>query len=294
MVLRSDTSHKSPNPSHNNPNESVSDSEMEETQATSQEIPEGIPVGLPKEMWIQYLTIQAEVKVKEIELENTKQIKLKELELKEPNQNNCNSNRNQENESVKTLKFRKLHPTEDIDLYLRAFERFALNNNLPKQYWATKLAPELTGSAFEVYATLTFEESNDYDTLKSAILKKCEISAETFRSKFRSRDRNPNETVGEWVHDLTHYLNNWIEFSDVDKTDGLKIIELMAMEQAMNKMPEDLAIYLRDNKPQSINHMTQLADDYIANRGGTKDSGFTYILQDKTLFCAFEANDIGC
>ena len=33
---------------------------------------------------------------------------------------------------------------------------------------------------------------------------------------------------------------------------------------------------------------------YQDQESRTKDSGYNYILQDKTLFCAFEAGDIVC
>ena len=153
-----------------------------------------LPNGMPPELWLEYVRIQAD---KEIQL-RTLQLKEKELEHnmavfgpKTPKDN-----------KLPEGKFRKLLDNEDIDTYLRAFEHLAHSNKWPKESWCQRLAPELTGKAFEVYANLSLDEATDYETLKKAILLKYEVNAETYRAKFRNRERKTGETIREMVHDL--------------------------------------------------------------------------------------------
>ena len=221
-----------------------------------------LPNGMPPELWLEYVRIQAD---KEIQL-RTLQLKEKELEHnmavfgpKTPKDN-----------KIPEGKFRKLLDNEDIDTYLCAFEHLAHSNKWPKESWCQRLAPELTGKAFEVYANLSLDEATDYETLKKAILLKYEVNAETYRAKFRNRERKTGETIREMVHDLNQSFQNWVKYSDINKDDAQGISQLMIIDQAMQTLPKDLAIHLRDKGVKNSNEMAKVADEYIANRGGSE------------------------
>ena len=226
--------------------------------------PAGIPEGLPQHMWLGYFQLQAQV-------EADKEVRLREVELGL----HARPRQTRESESVSShrpteYKFRRLKEQEDVDIYLKAFERYALTNNWPKTEWSKALGKELSGPALDVYTSLSYDEVNDYDTLKNAILAKYEVNAESFRRKFHSRYRKPHETIKEMIQDLTYNFKNWILHSDVHENDGTGISELMIMNQAILRLPNDLAIFLKDKKPKSSKELATLADEYIANRGGTQ------------------------
>lgn len=54
------------------------------------------------------------------------------------------------------VKFQNLPPFSDgkdnMDSYLKRFERFAINANWPKEEWATNLSTLLQGKALDVYS----------------------------------------------------------------------------------------------------------------------------------------------
>ncbi len=52
--------------------------------------------------------------------------------------------------------------------------------------WAFKLAPHLTGKAQQAYAALNGEDAAKYQVVKKAILRRHNISEETYRARFRS------------------------------------------------------------------------------------------------------------
>ena len=54
---------------------------------------------------------------------------------------------------------------DNMDAYLKRFERFAKNAKWPAEEWATNLSTLLQGKALEVYSRLSTEDANDYDKL---------------------------------------------------------------------------------------------------------------------------------
>ena len=57
---------------------------------------------------------------------------------------------------------------------MRAYE-------VKEERWAVKLAPQLTGKAQLAYAAMKMEDAGRYDKLKEAILRRYDISEETYR-----------------------------------------------------------------------------------------------------------------
>ncbi|XP_047208443.1 uncharacterized protein LOC124859599 [Girardinichthys multiradiatus] len=85
----------------------------------------------------------------------------------------------------------KLHPlssNDDIEHFLTSFERMAQVCRWPRDEWAIRLIPLLTGKARSAYVLMDIADSEDYEKVKAAILQKYEITAETYRRRFRSLD----------------------------------------------------------------------------------------------------------
>ena len=164
----------------------------------------------------------------------------------------------------------KLSEEDEVDVYFRTFERIAETCGVEKSKWAIMLAPKLTGKAMKAYAALNMEQSKEYEIVKKVVLEKYEVNGETYRMKFRKRVRKADESVREWAQETMHNLEGWIEFSGVDGRDGLAIKELINMEHLFESMPNDMAVHIKDKKPQSSDEMARLADDYVANRGGSR------------------------
>lgn len=74
---------------------------------------------------------------------------------------------------------------DDIDSYLRRFERYATAQKWKKDSWAVNLSALLQGRALDVYALLPQEKATDYDALKTTFLKRFEKTEDGFRQKFR-------------------------------------------------------------------------------------------------------------
>ncbi len=74
---------------------------------------------------------------------------------------------------------------KEIEAYFLAFERIAMALKWPIESWSLMLQCKLTGKAQEVCASLSLEESVQYDAVKKAILCAYELVPEHYRQRFR-------------------------------------------------------------------------------------------------------------
>lgn len=81
----------------------------------------------------------------------------------------------------KEPRLEKLSESDDIEHFLITFERIAAVCRWPKEDWAFRLIPLLTGKARAAHVHMDVEDSLEYDEVKLAILKKYDINQETYR-----------------------------------------------------------------------------------------------------------------
>ena len=84
-----------------------------------------------------------------------------------------------------SMRLSRLSEQDDIEAYLLTFERMMQAYKVDRPRWTYKLAPPLTSKAQQAYAALSVDEASDYDTLKTAILRRYNINEETYRRQFR-------------------------------------------------------------------------------------------------------------
>ena len=157
---------------------------------------------------------------------------------------------------------------DDIDSYLRRFERYAHAQGWKIETWATSLSALLKGRALDVYALLPYESACDYDALKTALLKRFELTEDGFRQKFRSCRPENGETFQQFSVRLGSYFNRWLEIAKVPKTfNGL--YDLVLRDQFLSLCNKELLLFLKERIPDSIENMSRLADQYReARRAG--------------------------
>ncbi|GAA6068695.1 uncharacterized protein LOC120493504 isoform X1 [Tachysurus ichikawai] len=69
---------------------------------------------------------------------------------------------------------------KEVEAYFQAFERIASALNWPTEFWALMSQRKLTGKAQDVCASLSLEESVQYDAVKTAILRAYELVPEHY------------------------------------------------------------------------------------------------------------------
>ncbi|XP_071818156.1 uncharacterized protein [Apostichopus japonicus] len=166
----------------------------------------------------------------------------------------------------------RLSDRDDVDVYLRAFEHLMIAHDIHEDSWACHIAPRLTGKAREAYTSLPVESLNSYSELKRAILARYQLNAETYRQKFRNSTKENNKSYEEWGVRLKSFLERWLDTAGVKSGESPDFQELILIEQALEQIPKELGIWLREKQPKRLTELTKLADEYVSVRG-IKHSG---------------------
>ena len=165
-------------------------------------------------------------------------------------------------ESDKDVRVAKLTENDDIEAYLTTFERLMGAYEVKKDKWAFKLAPQLVGKAQQAYAGLSVDDASDYDQLKSAILRRYDITEESYRQRFRAAKPGPGESNQELAARLEDLAGKWMKAcTSIDE-----LRDLVVLEQLLITLPEDVRIFVKERKPRTSVEAGRLADDYIAAR----------------------------
>lgn len=132
---------------------------------------------------------------------------------------------------------------DDIDAYIERFERFSISQGWKEDTWAISLSSLLTGKGLEVYTSMPPEQASDYQELKTAVLKRYQLTEDGFRTKFRESKPEQGETVNQFMARLDRYFSRWTEMADAaDTIDKLK--DLIIREQFVKVCSTELALFL--------------------------------------------------
>ena len=150
---------------------------------------------------------------------------------------------------------------DDIHSYLERFERYAKAHKWDADNWATMLSALLSGTALDVYARLSSADAVKYEVVKTALLKRYNLTEEGFRSKFRNSRPEEGENARQFVTRITTYLNQWMRMAEVTTLERLK--DLIIREQFAQSCPRDLDIYLKEKEFISMDDMCQQSERFL-------------------------------
>jgi hypothetical protein len=151
----------------------------------------------------------------------------------------------------------KFTEKDDVESYLDMFERVASQQEWPKETWATQLAGLLSGDALDSYSAFAPASAKDYDSVKAAILKRYDVSAETYRQRFRLETRKPTESYHNFGERVSDLLGRWERAAE-----ETELRELVLLEQFLQALPKDMAVRVREEKPKTIKEASEMADSY--------------------------------
>lgn len=84
--------------------------------------------------------------------------------------------------------------------------------------WATNLSALLSGKALNVYARFLVGDALNYDELKTALLKRFELTEEGFKKRYRTCRSDKEEAYSQFFVFLQSYLQPWVYMSKIEKT----------------------------------------------------------------------------
>ena len=60
---------------------------------------------------------------------------------------------------------------DDMDAFMKRFERFTVSKSWPENQWAVRLSPLLTGKGLQVYSSIPATGADDFKGLKKSVFK---------------------------------------------------------------------------------------------------------------------------
>ena len=165
----------------------------------------------------------------------------------------------------------KLNEKDDIEAYLTTFKRLMAAYGVTRAKWIFKLAPQLTGKAQLAYAALPTNQALDYDSVKSAILRRYDITEETYRQRFRAVSKGTEETHRQLAIRMGDLVNKWLK--DISTVEQIK--DAVVLEQFLNCLSSPIRVWIKERKPKSCLEAGQLADNYTEARKQVKEEKYS-------------------
>ncbi len=182
---------------------------------------------------------ELQVKLKEMEYQS--QFHLKELELK----HNQSSHSSSDFDVGKHIRLVPPFKEKEVDGFFLHFEKVAIRLKWPDNVWTLLLQSVLAGKAQEVYASMSVEQSSDYQFVKKAILQAYELVPEAYRQKFRSLRKKDDETYVEFAREKETLFDRWCVSRKVGN-DFNQLRQLMLVEEFKRCTKGDIKSHLEE------------------------------------------------
>nr|XP_006001909.1 PREDICTED: hypoxia up-regulated protein 1-like [Latimeria chalumnae] len=188
---------------------------------------------------------------------------------------------------LKDIKLSKLAAEDDIEAYLTTFEKVASACRWPHDQWVIRLAPYLTGRAQMAYSHMNIRDAEQYDLVKREILRRYDISNETYRQRFHAIKYQPNNLPRELYAHLKELFVKWIR--PEGKTVA-QMIELLVIEQFIHILPHDIQIWTETWRSRNERKWPDrlAALDSMLNHSSTFLKGARMIPDDDQIFTEVE------
>ncbi|XP_042306572.1 zinc finger protein with KRAB and SCAN domains 1-like [Sceloporus undulatus] len=149
---------------------------------------------------------------------------------------------------------------DDTKAFLASFEKVAQACQWPREEWAARLLPALSGEAKEAYHALEIRDKEDYGKVKAAILQgdtwRMEMRRQHFR-EFRCQRVEDPQRIHSQVQELCH---RWLKPERQSKD---QILELLILEQFLASLPPDLQSWIRAGGPDTCSQAVALVEDFM-------------------------------
>ena len=209
---------------------------------------------------------QRQLEMDRVERESLRQHELEMAKLKVENGTNNQSDQSSLGKMQVQFKPAKLpffdENKDSIDAFLTRFEKYHTVIKTGKEEWAIYLAALLKGKALEVYSRLSNEESNNYDALKMALLRRYQLTEEGLKKKFYASCPEVGESCTQFMVRLSGELRQWIDATKIPKSFD-ELSALLVKEQFLNTCDQDMAMHLREKISSDNAELAKFAERYI-------------------------------
>ncbi|KAK4296090.1 hypothetical protein Pmani_031391 [Petrolisthes manimaculis] len=148
------------------------------------------------------------------------------------------------------------------ETFFSQFEKNAAIHRWPQGTWAVLLSNVFTGEAQRAYAGLSVNESLDYPTVKSTILRVYKRVPAYYRKIFRTSQKRANQTCVEFYREKLAQCQRWVDSAQVEDN-YRKLLELIVYEEVKSCMPDQLQSYLEGLGIHDLEAAGPASDHYL-------------------------------
>ncbi|GBO32462.1 hypothetical protein AVEN_44158-1 [Araneus ventricosus] len=158
----------------------------------------------------------------------------------------------------------------DITLFLSLLERQAKRAQIDTKDWVSGLLMLMPSDIVQLIARESDENFDNYNYIKSVLLKRFKLSPEEFRKKFLHHQKNSEKSWREYTFEISNYFQEWIEGLKIDSFEKLK--NLIITDQIKRRAPFDAKDHFLDEwtKMVSPSELADKLDEYELVRSDRK------------------------
>ncbi|XP_060093844.1 zinc finger protein with KRAB and SCAN domains 8-like [Heteronotia binoei] len=160
----------------------------------------------------------------------------------------------------------KRGPWEDAKAFLASFEQVAEACQWPREEWAARLLPALSGEAQKAFSSLQARDRKDYGKVKAAILHGEANRMETLRRHFRQFRYREVEDPRRIYGQLRELCHRWLRPERHSKE---QILELLILEQFLAILPQEFQSRVRTRDLET--GTPTVAEEFLMNPQEAKD-----------------------
>ncbi|XP_068097047.1 uncharacterized protein [Hyperolius riggenbachi] len=155
----------------------------------------------------------------------------------------------------------KLTPTDDVEAFLKTFERTAEREGWSRDRWAGLLAPFLTGEPQKAYYDLTPTDALDYDRLKAEILARLGVTTAVRAQRVYSWKYLLDRPARSQMHDLVQLATKWLQ---PEVLTGPQMVERFVLDRFLRALPVNLQRWVSHGDPKTAEQLVEMVERYTA------------------------------